>query len=29
MTISLEQAGWFQKTFDQLTDNMEKAVLGK
>ncbi len=29
MTISLEQADWFQKTFDQLTDNMEKAVLGK
>jgi MoxR-like ATPase len=29
MTISLEQAGWFQKTFDQLTDTMEKAVLGK
>jgi MoxR-like ATPase len=29
MTISLEQAGWFAKTFDQLTDNMEKAVLGK
>ncbi len=29
MTISLEQAGWFQKTFDKLTDNMELAVLGK
>ncbi len=29
MTISPEQAGWFQKTFDKLTDNMELAVLGK
>jgi MoxR-like ATPase len=29
MTISLDQAGWFKSTFDQLTDNMEKAVLGK
>ncbi len=29
MTISHEQADWFKKTFDQLTDNMEKAVLGK
>ena len=29
MTISLDQAAWFQQTFDRLTDNMEKAVLGK
>ena len=29
MTISPEQAEWFRSTFDQLTDNMEKAVLGK
>ncbi len=29
MTISHEQAAWFKQTFDQLTDNMEKAVLGK
>ncbi len=29
MTISPDQAGWFKQTFDQLTDNMEKAVLGK
>jgi MoxR-like ATPase len=29
MTISPEQAGWFQKTFDKLTDNMALAVLGK
>jgi MoxR-like ATPase len=29
MTISHEQAEWFKTTFDQLTDNMEKAVLGK
>ena len=29
MTISHEQADWFQQTFDQLADNIEKAVLGK
>ena len=29
MTISREQTAWFKQTFDQLTDNMEKAVLGK
>ncbi len=29
MTISHEQAAWFRQTFDQLTDNIEKAVLGK
>ena len=29
MTISQEQADWFKKTFDQLADNMEQAVLGK
>ena len=29
MTISREQAEWFSKTFDQLTENMERAVLGK
>ena len=29
MTITHEQAEWFRQTFDQLTDNIEKAVLGK
>ena len=29
MTISQQQADWFKQTFDQLTDNMEQAVLGK
>jgi MoxR-like ATPase len=29
VTISHEQAAWFKQTFDQLTDNIEKAVLGK
>ncbi len=29
MTISHEQAAWFQQTFDQLSTNIEKAVLGK
>ena len=29
MTISLEQAEWFRTAFDRLTDNIEKAVLGK
>ena len=29
MTISHEQAAWFRQTFDQLTDNIEQAVLGK
>ena len=29
MTISNEQAEWFRSTFDQLTDNLEKAVHGK
>ena len=29
MTISPEQAAWFAQTFDQLTDNIEQAVLGK
>ncbi len=29
MTLSTEQAAWFKQTFDQLADNMEKAVLGK
>ncbi|WP_134738176.1 MoxR family ATPase [Nocardioides sp. 503] len=29
MTISHDQAAWFKQTFDQLTDNMAKAVLGK
>ena len=29
MTLSHDQAAWFKQTFDQLTDNMEKAVLGK
>jgi MoxR-like ATPase len=29
VTISQQQADWFKKTFDQLTDNMEQAVLGK
>ncbi|HEX6150938.1 MoxR family ATPase [Nocardioides sp.] len=29
MTISPEQAAWFRQTFDLLTDNIERAVLGK
>ncbi len=29
MTISTEQAAWFRQTFDLLTDNIERAVLGK
>jgi MoxR-like ATPase len=29
VTISHDQAAWFKQTFDQLTDNMAKAVLGK
>ncbi|MFT3798132.1 AAA family ATPase [Microbacterium sp.] len=29
MTISTEQATWFQQTFAQLADNVERAVLGK
>jgi MoxR-like ATPase len=29
MALSTEQAAWFQETFDALTDNMAKAVLGK
>ena len=29
VTISQQQAAWFKQTFDQLTDNMEQAVLGK
>ena len=29
MTISQQQADWFKQTFDQLTDNIEQAVLGK
>ena len=29
MTISTEQAAWFRQTFDVLTDNIERAVLGK
>ncbi|MDX6357693.1 MAG: MoxR-like ATPase [Nocardioidaceae bacterium] len=29
MTISEQQAEWFAKTFDELTTNMEQAVLGK
>jgi MoxR-like ATPase len=29
MTITRDQAAWFQQTFDALTTNMEKAVLGK
>ena len=29
MTISPQQAEWFAKTFDELTHNMEQAVLGK
>ena len=29
MTISQQQAAWFEQTFDQLTENMEQAVLGK
>jgi MoxR-like ATPase len=29
VTISDQQAAWFAKTFDELTHNMEQAVLGK
>ncbi len=29
MTISPEQAAWFRQTFDHLTDNIARAVLGK
>jgi MoxR-like ATPase len=29
VTISEQQAEWFAKTFDELTTNMEQAVLGK
>jgi MoxR-like ATPase len=29
VTISPEQAAWFRQTFDHLTDNIERAVLGK
>ena len=29
MPLSPEQAAWFQQTFNQLTDNIERAVLGK
>ena len=29
MPLSPEQAAWFKQTFDQLTDNIEQAVLGK
>jgi MoxR-like ATPase len=29
VTLTPEQAAWFKQTFDQLTGNMEKAVLGK
>jgi MoxR-like ATPase len=29
MTITTEQATWFSQTFDQMADNIEKAVLGK
>ena len=29
MTLTPDQAAWFQQTFDQLTDNIAKAVLGK
>ena len=29
MTITQEQAAWFQTTFGQIADNVERAVLGK
>ncbi len=29
MTITQEQATWYQQTFAQLADNVERAVLGK
>ncbi|MEZ3159089.1 MoxR family ATPase [Microbacterium sp. BWT-B31] len=29
MTITQEQADWFARTFSQLADNVERAVLGK
>ncbi len=29
MSVTTDHATWFKQTFDQLTDNIEKAVLGK
>jgi MoxR-like ATPase len=29
VTITQEQASWFQQTYDQMADNIAKAVLGK
>ena len=29
MTVPSDHAAWFQQTFDQLTTNIEQAVLGK
>ncbi|MEJ1156560.1 MULTISPECIES: AAA family ATPase [Microbacterium] len=29
MTLTQEQATWFAQTFDQIADNVERAVLGK
>lgn len=29
MTVTSEHATWFQQTFDQLSSNIERAVLGK
>ena len=29
MTITQEQATWFAETFQRLTDNVGRAVLGK
>ncbi|GAA1469768.1 AAA family ATPase [Microbacterium thalassium] len=29
MTITQEQATWFAQTFDQIADNVERAILGK
>ncbi|WP_251451739.1 MoxR family ATPase [Microbacterium sp. Marseille-Q6648] len=29
MTVTAEQAAWFARTFGQLADNVERAVLGK
>jgi MoxR-like ATPase len=29
MTVTQDHTAWFKQTFDQLTDNIEQAVLGK
>ncbi|MGO1307629.1 MAG: AAA family ATPase, partial [Microbacterium gubbeenense] len=29
MTMTPQQAGWFQGTFTRLVDNVDRAVMGK